>query len=466
MLNSRVKGANIMDKNFDTKSLINKKIKEKNDLLKLQSSKIVTIKGLRLLNSRKSSKPITENRNSGVTSSTKDKIATETKLISQENVSSKVNKTRNAAELYLNNEQSRVLLNISKDNQRSLLIVKKPPLKFKNPIGQSSTLKNLIRNQLQQNNDSIPRSNVTNKISTFNTVVKKLVSNVNNAQKIQTNKFKYSNNKSKNEKQHCKKHSFDAESSYVSKQTFSVEKQSSTVTLLKSYLSKVKVSNNGKKVDRDIVNIREPDKQESTLVLMQNSTISLKHNKSGYLETSALYCNEPMVPNRFHLSTEIGLNINDVYEQSEMFLITEDENDAADFKHDVFENLYNNETINYLTTQEEIYRIHPEYLVLYQNNISSRMRTVLLDWMQEVCSDYLFKRETFHYAVNYVDRYLSVIPNIEVNKLQLVGLSSLFLAAKNEEVYTPKIESIITAANNSYSETHLQQMEINLFKVR
>ena len=35
------------------------------------------------------------------------------------------------------------------------------------------------------------------------------------------------------------------------------------------------------------------------------------------------------------------------------------------------------------------------------------MRAILIDWMMEVCSDYLFKRETFHLSVNFVDRYLS-----------------------------------------------------------
>ena len=32
------------------------------------------------------------------------------------------------------------------------------------------------------------------------------------------------------------------------------------------------------------------------------------------------------------------------------------------------------------------------------------MRAILVDWMQEVCKDYLFKRETYHYAINYLDK--------------------------------------------------------------
>jgi cyclin E len=45
------------------------------------------------------------------------------------------------------------------------------------------------------------------------------------------------------------------------------------------------------------------------------------------------------------------------------------------------------------------------------------MRAILLDWMMEVCMEFTLKRETFHLAVNYVDRYLSYNENIP--KMQL-----------------------------------------------
>lgn len=36
------------------------------------------------------------------------------------------------------------------------------------------------------------------------------------------------------------------------------------------------------------------------------------------------------------------------------------------------------------------------------------MRSILLDWAMEVCMEYLMKRETFHLAINYIDRYLDI----------------------------------------------------------
>ena len=45
------------------------------------------------------------------------------------------------------------------------------------------------------------------------------------------------------------------------------------------------------------------------------------------------------------------------------------------------------------------------------------MRAILFDWMQEVATEFTLKRETYYYAINYVDRYLTVVPNIKKWKL-------------------------------------------------
>ena len=91
------------------------------------------------------------------------------------------------------------------------------------------------------------------------------------------------------------------------------------------------------------------------------------------------------------------------------------------------------------------------------------MRSILLDLMQEVCSDYLLKRETFYYSVNFVDRYLSVIPNIEKKSLQLIGWTCFYKAAKVEEVLLPKVENMVLAANNIYTADQIVKMETDLY---
>jgi hypothetical protein len=136
-----------------------------------------------------------------------------------------------------------------------------------------------------------------------------------------------------------------------------------------------------------------------------------------------------------------------------------------DFNHETFENQFDSSTLHYLIAQEPEYAPNPHYIEHRQKNLKWQMRGILFDWMQEVCSDYLFKRETFHLATNFVDRYLSIKSDIEKTVLQLVGLTSLFLAAKFEEVYTPKVENMVAAANNTYSASQILSMEQKLYFV-
>jgi cyclin E len=55
--------------------------------------------------------------------------------------------------------------------------------------------------------------------------------------------------------------------------------------------------------------------------------------------------------------------------------------------------------------------------------------------MIEVCMEFTLKRETFHYAVNFTDRYLSLVPNIKKWKLQLVGVAAMYIASKMEVLF-------------------------------
>ena len=79
------------------------------------------------------------------------------------------------------------------------------------------------------------------------------------------------------------------------------------------------------------------------------------------------------------------------------------------------------------------------------------MRTILIDWMMEVCMEFTLKRETFYYAVNFVDRYLSRVKNIKKNNLQLIGVTSMYIASKMEEVLSPKVGDFVKSTDDGYS---------------
>lgn len=78
-----------------------------------------------------------------------------------------------------------------------------------------------------------------------------------------------------------------------------------------------------------------------------------------------------------------------------------------------------------------MYAADPHYLNdVKQPNLTSNMRATLLDWMMEVSEEFQLKRETYHISVNLVDRYLSLKHSIKKRHFQLVGVTSLYIAAK------------------------------------
>ncbi|XP_066876309.1 G1/S-specific cyclin-E1 isoform X1 [Kogia breviceps] len=64
--------------------------------------------------------------------------------------------------------------------------------------------------------------------------------------------------------------------------------------------------------------------------------------------------------------------------------------------------------------------------------LQPKMRAILLDWLMEVCEVYKLHRETFYLAQDFFDRYMATQQNVVKTLLQLIGISSLFIAAKLE----------------------------------
>lgn len=101
-----------------------------------------------------------------------------------------------------------------------------------------------------------------------------------------------------------------------------------------------------------------------------------------------------------------------------------------------------------------------------QKIIKPKMRFVLVDWMSQVCHDNCLMRETFYYSVYILDRFLSRTPLSDISELQLIGLTSLVLACKIEEVRPPSIYVMLTYCLNIYSDRDLRLCEIRIGKVK
>lgn len=72
-----------------------------------------------------------------------------------------------------------------------------------------------------------------------------------------------------------------------------------------------------------------------------------------------------------------------------------------------------------------------------QTEITWAMRVTLVDWLLQVHLRYHLLPETLWIAINIVDRFLTKRV-VSLVKLQLVGVTAMFVAAKYEEIIAPR----------------------------
>ena len=98
-----------------------------------------------------------------------------------------------------------------------------------------------------------------------------------------------------------------------------------------------------------------------------------------------------------------------------------------------------------------------------QTDINARMRGILFDWLVEVALDYTLSPETLHLSFNYIDRYLSRVA-VNRTRLQLVGITCMFLASKYEEISPPSVESFVYMTENTYDREDVFRMEVRVLR--
>lgn len=111
-----------------------------------------------------------------------------------------------------------------------------------------------------------------------------------------------------------------------------------------------------------------------------------------------------------------------------------------------------------------MYLPDPLYLA-HHPQMRPRMRSMLIDWINEVCEEFHLHRETFFMATNFIDRYLSVTDNIKKHKIQLVGVTCLFIASKIQEIYPPELSTFATVTDGACNELDILRKELDILEV-
>lgn len=120
---------------------------------------------------------------------------------------------------------------------------------------------------------------------------------------------------------------------------------------------------------------------------------------------------------------------------------------------------------NMIYKEEATLKMRNSKLFHIKSNYLPRMRAILLDWIMEVCEVYHLRRVTYYLSVDYIDRYLTIKPTVPKTQLQLLGISCLFIAAKLEEIYPPKLTEFSYVCDGACTEDEILSCEVLILNV-
>merc|ERR1719199_1322547 len=115
---------------------------------------------------------------------------------------------------------------------------------------------------------------------------------------------------------------------------------------------------------------------------------------------------------------------------------------------------------NQLFEGEATFPAKADYMEM-QADLTSKMRTILMDWLIEVHMKYKLHPETLHLTVNLIDRFLARVP-VTRKRLQLIGVVAMFIASKYEEINPPELHDWVYITDKAYSKQDVLVMECTM----
>jgi len=123
---------------------------------------------------------------------------------------------------------------------------------------------------------------------------------------------------------------------------------------------------------------------------------------------------------------------------------------------------YADKVLHHMHTTEDLYI--PTYgYMRSQSDVNEKMRAILIDWLIEVHFKFKLLPETLFITVNLIDRYLER-KEIKRQRLQLLGVTAMWVAWKYEEIYAPELKDFVYITDNAYQQKDILDLEYDLLK--
>jgi len=103
---------------------------------------------------------------------------------------------------------------------------------------------------------------------------------------------------------------------------------------------------------------------------------------------------------------------------------------------------------------------------LIRHKITPALRARMIDWMIEVLTNFKCDDQTFFLAVSLLDRYFkSKTDTREVADLHIIGVTTMFIASKYEDIYPLKMKMVYEKiAHKKLSIEKIKTLELDILK--
>lgn len=110
-------------------------------------------------------------------------------------------------------------------------------------------------------------------------------------------------------------------------------------------------------------------------------------------------------------------------------------------------------------------KVNADYLTQVQipTEVKDTSRAFLIEWIIDVHRKFRLKPETLYVTVYIIDRFLS-LSQIKKSQLHILGVTSLLISTKYEEIYPPELKDLLTVSENKFTKKEVLEMELKILK--
>lgn len=92
------------------------------------------------------------------------------------------------------------------------------------------------------------------------------------------------------------------------------------------------------------------------------------------------------------------------------------------------------------------------------------MRAYLIDWLTELHLKFKLWPETLYVCVGIIDKFLLKEKDFKKKDLQCLGVTSLHIAGKYEEIYPPELKHLIRVTDNAITKDQVLKLEFTMLQ--